>query len=86
MEFLLYAGIIHFALAIVAFIFIVRSPLYEKKQKLRQFLFAGLVPLLGPAVTILIFWGDRGLTERPPQRMMGDSIDEHYRKYRGGLF
>lgn len=82
MELLLTCLDIHLGLLFISLIFIHRARTADRSQRIAQAIFSFVLPILGPLITIAVHFSDLLKAEKPPDRYMGQTIDESpYRFY-----
>jgi hypothetical protein len=66
----------HLFFLAVAIFFIYKYEFADKNQKKLQVIFSAVLPILGPVITIAIYWSDVIKPQKPTDRYIGQSIDE----------
>ncbi|OYZ24039.1 MAG: hypothetical protein B7Y39_02240 [Bdellovibrio sp. 28-41-41] len=75
--------VFHFVLWLVTSVVLVLDKYTDRKKAVLQGTFALFVPIVGSLLVLVVNTGFRMKAKKPPEREMGQSIDEHMSKYYG---
>ena len=76
MTVLIGVSVVHSVLFLAAAVVVLKSQGAGKGQKWLQVFFSLLLPVLGPLITVAVYWTDKAKRDKPSDRYIGQSIDQ----------